>query len=190
MKQKRIFVAGHERLVGSAIVRALQKAEAGEIIVSNKIALDWTNQKNSALLMFFSLWSWLLNRNKGFIYELKYDKTIIFSAHCDRQPTITQTILKPCLRTLVQEVGLGWEQTGFWFNSDLILPPECVRPIRDSLVSFGWAIKYLLRNKKNFDVLEGLLSELLRQDVTIGSILDSESNQYLMTNPAEFTLGD
>ena len=50
-------------------------------------------------------------------------------------------------------------------------------PLRDSLVRFDWAIKYLLRNKKNFDVLEGFLSELLRQDITIDSILDSESNQ-------------
>ena len=55
--------------------------------------------------------------------------------------------------------------------------PSESRPIRDSLVRFDWAIKYLLRNKKNFDVLEGFLSELLRQDITIDSILDSESNQ-------------
>ena len=62
-------------------------------------------------------------------------------------------------------------------HSDSTPESAKARPIRDSLVSFDWAIKYLLRNKKNFDVLEGFLSELLRQDITIDSILDSESNQ-------------
>src|SRR5579872_763149 len=45
------------------------------------------------------------------------------------------------------------------------------------LVRFDWAIKYLLRNKANFDILEGFLSELLRTDVTIKQILESESNK-------------
>ena len=31
------------------------------------------------------------------------------------------------------------------------------------LVSFDWAVKRLLRNKANFGILEGFLSELLRQ---------------------------
>ena len=44
MKPKRIFVAGHKGLTGSAIVRALQKAEAGEIVVRDRAALDLTNQ--------------------------------------------------------------------------------------------------------------------------------------------------
>ena len=30
-----------------------------------------------------------------------------------------------------------------------------------SMISFDWAMKRLLRNKANFEVLEGLLSELL-----------------------------
>ena len=45
------------------------------------------------------------------------------------------------------------------------------------LVRFDWAMKYLLRDKKNFDVLEGFLSELLQQDIYILSIIESESNQ-------------
>jgi len=32
-----------------------------------------------------------------------------------------------------------------------------------SMISFDWAMKRLLRNKANFEVLEGLLSELLYQ---------------------------
>ncbi|OGV68223.1 MAG: hypothetical protein A3K19_32775 [Lentisphaerae bacterium RIFOXYB12_FULL_65_16] len=44
------------------------------------------------------------------------------------------------------------------------------------LVSFDWAMKRLLRSKANFAVLEGFLSELLRDDITITEILESESN--------------
>ena len=46
-----------------------------------------------------------------------------------------------------------------------------------SLVSFNWAIKYLLRDKANFDILEGFLTALLRQEIRILSLLESESNQ-------------
>jgi predicted transposase/invertase (TIGR01784 family) len=45
------------------------------------------------------------------------------------------------------------------------------------LVSFDWAIKHLLRNKVNYDVLEGFLSELLGRPVKVASILESESNK-------------
>ena len=46
-----------------------------------------------------------------------------------------------------------------------------------SMISFDWALKRLLRNKANFGVLEGFLSELLRQKMTITNILESEGNQ-------------
>ena len=45
------------------------------------------------------------------------------------------------------------------------------------LIQFDWAIKRLLRNKANFVVLEGFLSELLFENITIEQILESESNQ-------------
>ncbi|MCU0447452.1 MAG: Rpn family recombination-promoting nuclease/putative transposase [Microscillaceae bacterium] len=45
------------------------------------------------------------------------------------------------------------------------------------LIRFDWAMKKLLRHKANFDVLEGFLSELLRFDVMIESILESEGNK-------------
>ena len=45
------------------------------------------------------------------------------------------------------------------------------------LVRFDWAMKRLLRHKANFDILEGFLSELLGEEVTIRQILDSESNK-------------
>lgn len=45
------------------------------------------------------------------------------------------------------------------------------------LIRFDWAMKKLLRHKANFGILEGFLSELLRFDITIESILESEGNK-------------
>ncbi|MFY7788879.1 MAG: PD-(D/E)XK nuclease family transposase [Thermoflexibacteraceae bacterium] len=49
--------------------------------------------------------------------------------------------------------------------------------MRKKLIRFDWAMKKLLRHKANFGILEGFLSELLRFDVTIESILESEGNK-------------
>jgi predicted transposase/invertase (TIGR01784 family) len=45
------------------------------------------------------------------------------------------------------------------------------------LVTFDWAIKRLLRSKANFGILEGFLSELLKEDIIILDVLESESNK-------------
>ncbi|MFI3215937.1 MAG: PD-(D/E)XK nuclease family transposase, partial [Methylococcales bacterium] len=42
------------------------------------------------------------------------------------------------------------------------------------LITFDWAIKRLLRSKANFGILEGFLSELLKEDITILVVLESE----------------
>jgi len=44
-------------------------------------------------------------------------------------------------------------------------------------IRFDWAAKKMLRDKKNFDILEGFLSELLKEDIKIEGLLESESNQ-------------
>jgi predicted transposase/invertase (TIGR01784 family) len=46
-----------------------------------------------------------------------------------------------------------------------------------NMISFDWAMKRLLRDKANFSVLEGFLSELLSKKIIIKSILESESNK-------------
>ena len=45
------------------------------------------------------------------------------------------------------------------------------------LISFDWALKRLLRSKAHFNILEGFLSELLREEIQILEILESESNK-------------
>ncbi|NPD93173.1 Rpn family recombination-promoting nuclease/putative transposase [Xylanibacter muris] len=44
-------------------------------------------------------------------------------------------------------------------------------------IRFDWAMKRLLRNKANFGVLEGFLTTLLNEKITIRRLLESESNQ-------------
>ncbi len=44
-------------------------------------------------------------------------------------------------------------------------------------IRFDWAAKKMLRDKKNFDILEGFLSELLKEDILIEGLLESEANQ-------------
>ena len=44
-------------------------------------------------------------------------------------------------------------------------------------IRFDWAAKKILRDKKNFDILEGFLSELLKEDIKIEGLLESEANQ-------------
>jgi predicted transposase/invertase (TIGR01784 family) len=44
-------------------------------------------------------------------------------------------------------------------------------------IRFDWAAKKMLRDKKNFDILEGFLSELLKDDIKIEGLLESEANQ-------------
>jgi predicted transposase/invertase (TIGR01784 family) len=46
-----------------------------------------------------------------------------------------------------------------------------------TVLSFDYAMKKLLRQKSNFKILEGFLSELLGRDIFINKILESESNQ-------------
>jgi predicted transposase/invertase (TIGR01784 family) len=46
-----------------------------------------------------------------------------------------------------------------------------------TLISFDYAVKKLLRNKADYEVLEGFLSELFKRRIMIKTILESESNK-------------
>ena len=50
------------------------------------------------------------------------------------------------------------------------------------LVRFDWAMKRLLRHKSNFVVLEGFLSSLFEEKITICNILESEGNKEEFTD--------
>ncbi|MCK9304184.1 MAG: PD-(D/E)XK nuclease family transposase [Bacteroidales bacterium] len=60
-------------------------------------------------------------------------------------------------------------------------------------VSFDWAMKKLLRSKVNFGVLNGFLSELLEDDITITELLESEGGrEYALdkANRVDFLVKD
>lgn len=48
---------------------------------------------------------------------------------------------------------------------------------KNEYVRFDWAIKNVLRDKANFEILEGLVSVLLREPIKIVELLESEANQ-------------
>ena len=47
----------------------------------------------------------------------------------------------------------------------------------NEFIRFDWAMKHMLREKANFEILEGFISVLLGENVKIKEILESESNQ-------------
>ena len=47
-----------------------------------------------------------------------------------------------------------------------------------TLVSFDWAIKYLLRNKADYVILEGFLTTLLGKEIKVKKFTKSESDKY------------
>ena len=49
--------------------------------------------------------------------------------------------------------------------------------INEQYIRFDWAAKRMLRDKANFDVLEGLMTVLIGEEVKIQEILESEGNQ-------------
>lgn len=49
--------------------------------------------------------------------------------------------------------------------------------VNNKYIRFDWAVKRILRDKANFDVLEGLITVLLGEKITISEILESEGNQ-------------
>lgn len=54
---------------------------------------------------------------------------------------------------------------------------EFMKEMQDRYIRFDWAIKRLLRQKANFDVLEGFLTVFLGEKITIVELLESEGNQ-------------
>jgi hypothetical protein len=44
----------------------------------------------------------------------------------------------------------------------------------EQLIRFDWAIKHLLRNQANFDILKSFLSALLREEIRILNLLESK----------------
>ena len=69
-------------------------------------------------------------------------------------------------------------------GSDLKIMEEMERKkLQDRYIRFDWAIKRLLRQKANFDVLDGFLTVMLNEEIKIVEILESEGNQERRNHP-------
>ena len=53
---------------------------------------------------------------------------------------------------------------------------------KNKYIRFDWAAKYMLRNKADFVIFEGLISALIGEKVTIVELLDTESNKVSATD--------
>ena len=62
-------------------------------------------------------------------------------------------------------------------SSDSRKLPALKMTKKRKLITFDWVIKRLLHSKANFGILEGFLTELLKEDITILDVLESESNK-------------
>ena len=49
--------------------------------------------------------------------------------------------------------------------------------MESNLIQFDWAIKNVLRNKANFNVLSGFLTELLKKKIEVIELIESEGNK-------------
>jgi len=65
----------------------------------------------------------------------------------------------------------------FILASKILKFGQNIEQMSKKLIRFDWAVKKLLRNKSNFAILEGFLSELLFENIRIQKILESEGNQ-------------
>lgn len=54
--------------------------------------------------------------------------------------------------------------------------------VNNKYIRFDWAVKRMLRDKANFAVLEGLVTVLLGEKITITELLESEGNQESATD--------
>ncbi len=82
--------------------------------------------------------------------------------------------------SLMERALTGWREPETFVAQLLVIFVYQPNPLMaKTLIRFDWAMKRLLRQKSNFDILEGFLSELLREDITIEQILESESIQEM-----------
>ena len=66
----------------------------------------------------------------------------------------------------------------FWFIfAEIYFKIRFAMEKDSNCIRFDWAAKYILRNKADFVILEGLVSTVIGEKVTIVELLESESNQ-------------
>ena len=126
-KNSKIYVAGHNGLVGSAIVRQLQKKKYKNIITINRKKLDLTNQ--SKVLNFFK------NTKPDFVFIAAAKVGGIFANNTRKAEFIYQNL--QIQSNLIHSSYLSGVKNIIFLGSSCVYPKKCKQPIKESYLLNG-----------------------------------------------------
>lgn len=120
MKEKRVFIAGHNGMVGSAILRKLRQEGYGNLLTIDRDALDLTN--SIAVKRFFIRW-------RPEIVILAAGKVGGIQANLDYPGEFTyENLMIQC--NVIQESLLRGVKKFVFLGSSCIYPRDCPQPMR------------------------------------------------------------
>ena len=125
--RSRIFVAGHNGLVGSAIIRGLKKRKFNNIITATKLKLDLTNQ--SKVLKF------LKKEKPNFIIIAAAKVGGIYSNNKYKAEFIYENLM--IQSNLIHSAYLCNIKNIIFLGSSCIYPKECKQPIKEEYLLNG-----------------------------------------------------
>jgi GDP-L-fucose synthase len=127
MNKKRVFIAGHNGMVGSAILRQLKQAENIEIIVRSREELDLTNQQ--AVCDFFK------NEKIDQVYLAAAKVGGIVANNSYPADFIYQNLMIQC--NIIHSAHLAGIQQLLFLGSSCIYPKLAEQPMSESALLTG-----------------------------------------------------
>ena len=125
--KSKIYVAGHNGLVGSAIVRKLKKKGYKNILHVNKNKLDLTNQSR--------VYNYLKKNKPDFIFICAAKVGGIMSNNKYKADFITQNLL--IQTNLINGAFLAGVKNLIFLGSSCVYPKNCKQPIKESYLLSG-----------------------------------------------------
>ncbi len=125
--KSKIYVAGHNGLVGSAIVRKLKKKRYKNILHVNKNKLDLTNQSR--------VYNYLKKNKPDFIFICAAKVGGIMSNNKYKADFITQNLL--IQTNLINGAFLAGVKNLIFLGSSCVYPKNCKQPIKESYLLSG-----------------------------------------------------
>tara|TARA_B100001121_G_scaffold258625_1_gene237381 strand:- start:478 stop:1422 length:945 start_codon:yes stop_codon:yes gene_type:complete len=125
--KSKIYVAGHNGLVGSAILRKLKKKRYKNILHVSKNKLDLTNQSN--------VYNYLKKNKPDFIFICAAKVGGIMSNNKYKADFITQNLL--IQTNLINGAFLAGVKNLIFLGSSCVYPKNCKQPIKESYLLSG-----------------------------------------------------
>lgn len=127
LQGKKVFIAGHRGLVGSAIVRVLKRLADVEILVCDREDLDLLNQRRVREYLEVEAPDMLVNaagRVGGILANSQYPAEFIYN-----NLVMSTNLIEAAYRAGVHD--------GVFFGSSCIYPKECPQPIKEEYILTG-----------------------------------------------------